>query len=901
MPGRLRDDVFLSIFPRPSFTTPTPETTPNIGAFSSPGWSFGGPNASAGHADESVRFNRAWSVITRFLALVVPVFKSPSDIDKEQFCPDVETIEAFALVLNTASKELASWYGNEISLHFLNMVLPELGVWQHHVPSKEALSVLQMTLKILRQVQHLYLARLESLAKMVLSKPSTDQATLLVKGVRASLHSMFLHSFPRLRFQSVLRLVMFESLLSSLERYSHPDKCKKEGQCCCYATIDDLPLRELSELGLGHPIASRAFAQAIDKFLKGPAIERRCFEVDWTTQTTVMPKLRNWLSKQVVPMIHHSLHALGDDAIDAYDKEDLSCSVVMHLGRLRTLSVFEYVKTWPSSAGAIQDIREYLSSDSVALEKVHLCNSFSDQIQRRLLHAGASTAEILGIYVNVIHAFKALDSRGVLLERVAIPIRHYLRARDDFVPIIAASFLAEMDQDESVKAADPDKICPDITMEVANSTVEDLYDQKKLDWDDMQWVPDPIDAGPGYKASKSEDVIAYILDLFEQDEFIKEVTSVLAQHLLDATDPEYVKEIRLVELFKSRLDASKLQAIEVMLKDMQYSVKLGKRINPFANYAVAQGAPTPNEIKDAIPKEGITLAELYSQFSNRIKQAQFIAAVKLIANKRNDLFFAKRTRIPADAKKKDATNFKAQILSSFFWPQLRSNEYNLPTSLQALNSSFEQRFESLGTQQKLHFRPGLARVSVHLELEDRTIDETEVPGSRTSVIDLFASESGLTGRLEATQYNDATGLTPEQISEALSMEEELVQDALNFWTNKQVLYRRLSGSYAVLERLDMEVEVARPEIVQSDDNHILAIKSQDAMLRESAPMFSTFIANMLRNQGPKEVGGVMGITSLLKMVLPSFTYGDEEIRWLLGQMESRGEILREGEKWKVAS
>ena len=902
MPGRLRDHVFLSIFPRHNFTTPTPEATPNIGIVSSPGLSFGGPNASLSDADDSVRLNRAWSVATRFLTLEIrtyqePAFKPPSD--KEQFSPTSETVEAFALVLNTASKELVSWYGDAISIHLRNMVLPNLGDWQQHIPANEALFVLHTTLDILKQAQHLYLARLESLAKMMTSTACKDQVAAFLKAVKETLHAMILHSLPRSRLQSVLNLLMFESLLSSLEIFSNPEKCRKEGRCCCCASVVDLRLQDLHEVGLGHPIASRAFAQAIDKFLERPAVERRCFEVDWTTQATVVPKLRNWATEQVVDMINRSLHSLGDDL--SIDEEDVILLVVGRLGRLRTLSLFDYVKTWPSSAGAIQDIREYLNVVTSTVEKVHVCNSFSEQIQRRLLHAGASTAEILGIYVNVIHVFKALDSRGVLLEKVAMPVRQYLRARDDFVPIIAASFLAEMDQDGTVKAADPDKVCPDITMEVTNSTVEDRHDKKTLDWDDMEWVPDPIDAGPDYKASKSEDVIAYILDLFEQDEFVKEVTSVLAQHLLDATDPEYVKEIRLVELFKSRLDASKLQAIDVMLKDMQYSVKLGKRINPFADYAVSQAAPAPNEIKDAIPEEGITLAELYSQFSNRIKQAQFIAAVKLIANKRNDLFFAKRTRIPADAKKKDAPNFKAQILSSFFWPQLRSNEYNLPASLQALNSSYEQRFESLGTQQKLHFRPGLARVSVQLELEDRTVEETDVPGSRASVIDLFASDSGLKGHLEATQYDDATGLTPEQISEALSMGAELVQDALNFWTNKQVLYRRPSGNYAVLERLDMEVEVAQPEVAQSEDDHISAVKSQDAMLRESAPMFSTFIANMLRNQGPKEVGGMMGITSLLKMVLPSFTYGEEEVSWLLGQMESRGEVVREGEKWRVAS
>ena len=146
------------------------------------------------------------------------------------------------------------------------------------------------------------------------------------------------------------------------------------------------------------------------------------------------------------------------------------------------------------------------------------------------------------------------------------------QGREDTVGIIAASFLADVNQSDTAASTDVDKICLDITNEVANSTLEESRDTKMLNWDDMNWMPDPIDAGPDYKASKSEDVISYILGLFEQEEFIKEVTTVLAQHLLHSMDSEYVKETRLVELFKSRLDPSKLQAAEVMLKDMQDSV-----------------------------------------------------------------------------------------------------------------------------------------------------------------------------------------------------------------------------------------------------------------------------------------------------------------------------------------
>ena len=897
-PRRQQRDVFLSVFPKANFTTPTPEATPNIGALSSPGRSFGGFNVSSDTVDESVRFSRAWSAVTRFLT-IPPGFQGKTAV------LDQDTVQAFCLVLESASKDLTSWYGNEISVHFRNFVVIELQRRQQPISVAEAPAVLQTTLKVLQLSQQHYLSRVSQVVSSLQPQTLKYEVSAFESRVRGSLHTLVLHSFPRSRLQSTLANVMYQQMHLSLRQRSNPEKCVKDDWCHCDLNMNDLPLRELYEVGLGGTLAEQAFAHAVHKFLQGSAIERRCFEVDWNGHTSVVPKLRAWVTGCLLPVIEQALAELSGDntlKLASNDSEKFISMAVTHLGRLRTLFLFDYIKTWPASSGAIQDIWEYLSAGSHA-DKVHACNVFSEQIQRRLLHAGASTAEILGIYVNVIHAFKALDSRGVLLEKVAIPIRNYLRARDDTVTIIAASFLADTDQDGNVTAADMDKICPDITIEVAKSTLEDRHDKRMLNWDDMEWVPDPIDAGPDYKSSKSEDVVAYILGLFEQEEFIKEVTSVLAQHLLDATDPDYVKEIRLVELFKSRLDATKLQAAEVMLRDMQYSVKLGKRINPFANYDATQAVPTPKEIQSAIPEEGITLSSLYSMFEGRIKQPQFIAAVKLVANKRNDLFFAKRTRIPQDAKKRDGTNFKAQVLSSFFWPQLRSNEYNMPASLETLNSSFNNRFEALGTQQKLQFRPALSKVSIRLDLDDRTIEESDVPGWRASVIDLLASEHAQKDHFPSPEYDDTIGLTPEQIMEALNMEEELVQDALNFWTNKSVLYRRPSGAYSVLERLDMEVETAQDRDMQPDDQDglVSAVKSQDAMLRESAPMFETFIANMLRNQGPKEVGGMMGITSLLKMVLPSFTYGEEEVRWLLSDMQTRGEVVSEGNVWKTVS
>lgn len=132
-----------------------------------------------------------------------------------------------------------------------------------------------------------------------------------------------------------------------------------------------------------------------------------------------------------------------------------------------------------------------------AESKVLLAKLFTEQMSRRLLHAGATTSELLGIYISVISAFKMLDPRGVLLDKVATPLRSYLRQRDDTVRIIAASFLADVDEDGNVLNPSDD-LCKELAREITLSEGEDMQTADAgLDWDDMDWTPDPIDAGPG--------------------------------------------------------------------------------------------------------------------------------------------------------------------------------------------------------------------------------------------------------------------------------------------------------------------------------------------------------------------------------------------------------------------
>lgn len=61
--------------------------------------------------------------------------------------------------------------------------------------------------------------------------------------------------------------------------------------------------------------------------------------------------------------------------------------------------------------------------------KVKYCDN--RRFERRLLHPGANTSDILTQYVSAIRALHVLDPAGVILEHVCTPVRQYLRYKSN--------------------------------------------------------------------------------------------------------------------------------------------------------------------------------------------------------------------------------------------------------------------------------------------------------------------------------------------------------------------------------------------------------------------------------------------------------------------------------------
>lgn len=108
------------------------------------------------------------------------------------------------------------------------------------------------------------------------------------------------------------------------------------------------------------------------------------------------------------------------------------------------------------------------------------------------------TLDILNFYIFAIRLFNELDPKGVLLDRVTKPLRRYLKERSDTARIVIASLLTDVKDMENGKSHPVGEISEEIALEMSQPALPNLHEfDHDLDWADMNWSPEPVDAEPG--------------------------------------------------------------------------------------------------------------------------------------------------------------------------------------------------------------------------------------------------------------------------------------------------------------------------------------------------------------------------------------------------------------------
>jgi anaphase-promoting complex subunit 2 len=355
---------------------------------------------------------------------------------------------------------------------------------------------------------------------------------------------------------------------------------------------------------------------------------------------------------------------------------DVECWKDIAMGRLATLRIqelFDIALNWPESRGGLEDLRLAVTTPQ---RRLQLTDTFSVALQKRLLHPGRSTSDILQTYISMIRTFHALDHSKVLLDRVVHALQLYLCQRDDAIRIVVGGLLSNPSDAETGEGkAKLAELA--VLLNVASQQQRRQVEDEDLDWNDMTWVPDPVDAGVNYKRPRNEDVIGTLINaLGSQDIFIKEFQLIIAERLL-SNQATFLQETKVLSLLKKRFGESALQNCDVMMKDIQDS----KRVDAVLGKSIRQTSNNPG-----------------------------------------------------------APVYHSKILSRLFWPSLPKDPFTVPAPVAEMQSKYEQGFERLKTSRKLNWLDQLGSATVKLEFEDRSV-ELECKTYEAAVIYAFQDEN----------------------------------------------------------------------------------------------------------------------------------------------------------------
>ncbi|ELU44000.1 ubiquitin-protein ligase [Rhizoctonia solani AG-1 IA] len=298
------------------------------------------------------------------------------------------------------------------------------------------------------------------------------------------------------------------------------------------------------------------------------AIEKRVKEVceEDNGETSVLQTVKNWFTESVVPWMAMTY---GRGLTDEVLADMLQKALAPAAGKFdyHICKVLCEISSHTGMHGTSRWARESCTNfaEAVRIKTFQLRSTEClGRNNKRLLHPGADTKDILTQYVSTIRCLRILDPPGVLLFKVADPIRRYLRERPDTIRCIVSNLVG----DGSDLLEENEQVLP---IQALNEPYED--------YSDPQWDPEPNDAEPDFRTSKPGDIVSTLVSIYDsRDLFVKELQSMLGQRLLAVKDHNYDNETRNVEILKLRFGEAALQLCDVMLRDVTDSRRVDKHV-----------------------------------------------------------------------------------------------------------------------------------------------------------------------------------------------------------------------------------------------------------------------------------------------------------------------------------
>lgn len=672
-----KQKIFRSVF-QTDISQPTPLIQST--EFGQP---FGGPStsgsastrprrqASIDNVSDQVKWDRAWHVVTSRIQLPpsVTIEDSFGALPSESQDSEAVFYEALPLVLDPTrnvprakqTEDILLWHARQVRQHFVNHVLPLLSAC---ACQPDVSQVVTSTINTLEAAHRQYLWGLTLVVRGIQDGAASEKAW---STFRRDLHAIIGNSWtqglvdalnPVLR--KLLRTILGTDKPRSVGAQDSPTRERHTA-----ASRNELLglLESLRKVGLAGDKFQVLFAELMDNCMQDfitttYAKVWDAQEVRDTSTAAVTPgciaHLCDWVENQYGRLAVEVFSQLGGH-VAWTDVEQWRDIAIGRLATLRIKELFDIVLHWPESKGGLDDLGHAVTTPQ---RRLQLTDAFSATLQRRLLHPGRSTLEILQTYISMIRTFHALDHSKVLLDRVVHALQLYLCQRDDAIRIVVTGLLSNPSS-SNAEEAKTKLVEMAIILNEASQQQRTHAEDEELDWDDMSWVPDPVDAGVNYKRPKNEDVIGTLIGaLGSQDIFIKEFQSIIAERLL-SKQAGFQQEIKVLGLLKNRFGENSLQNCDVMVKDIQDSRRL-----------------------DAVLRRSLRNAHGGAQ----------------------------------------PMSYHSKILSRLFWPSLPKETFKVPPPVEQLQSQYEAGFEQLKSSRKLGWLDNLGSATVQLDLEDRSIE-----------------------------------------------------------------------------------------------------------------------------------------------------------------------------------
>lgn len=255
-----------------------------------------------------------------------------------------------------------------------------------------------------------------------------------------------------------LVLDKYKILAEAYASQDEQDDDEEDNSCCVPIVLEKLTnssFHVLVQLNW-HLYYKTVFVHALELVVEAKVLEL-CRNVYDERHVQV---LYAWVESRILPFIqciyYRAAATSPVDDVGADSCMEITLLMKQHvdltLAKARSAEMFEIITEFPDSQPAIQELKEIFarlnasgsstSSSSYSLHDVGI--ALRKILQRRLLHLGASTVQILDVYVTMIRALRELDPLDTLLNYVAVPLRKYLKQRPDTIRCIITSLIHDI-------------------------------------------------------------------------------------------------------------------------------------------------------------------------------------------------------------------------------------------------------------------------------------------------------------------------------------------------------------------------------------------------------------------------------------------------------------------------